>query len=105
MEGEVRKTLHRALALSMSFTAVLLATEGWTADQSEFTPDQIKWGPMPSGLPSGAQSAVLSGDPASSGAFIIRVKSTPPRIYGTAPPSLEGRRRHGDCWQRGHRYG
>jgi len=47
------------------------------------TPDQIKWGPMPEGLPPGAQSAVLSGDPNSNGPFVIRVKA--PAGYTVAP--------------------
>jgi quercetin dioxygenase-like cupin family protein len=39
------------------------------------TPDQIKWGPGPPSLPSGAQLAVLEGDPAKAGeAFAIRAK-------------------------------
>jgi quercetin dioxygenase-like cupin family protein len=79
----MRRSLRRVLALSMSFMAVLLAAEGWTADQIQVTPDQIGWGPMLSGLPSGAQSAVLSGDPGSRGPFVIRVKA--PAGY-TVPP-------------------
>jgi len=39
------------------------------------TPDQIKWGPAPPTLPTGAEMAVLSGDPSKAGAaFTIRVK-------------------------------
>lgn len=34
----------------------------------------LKWGPAPPGLPAGAQSAVLDGDPGKPGAFTIRVK-------------------------------
>ena len=40
-----------------------------------FTPDQIKYGPVPAFLPRGAQLAVLEGDPmSSSGDFTIRLK-------------------------------
>jgi quercetin dioxygenase-like cupin family protein len=38
------------------------------------TPDKIQWGPAPSMLQSGAQFAVLAGDPGKAGPFIIRLK-------------------------------
>jgi quercetin dioxygenase-like cupin family protein len=39
------------------------------------TPDQIKWGPAPPGLPAGAEMAVLNGDPSKPGAaFTVRAK-------------------------------
>jgi Domain of unknown function (DUF4437) len=38
-------------------------------------PSDIKWGPAPATLPSGAQMAVLDGDPSKAGApFVIRAK-------------------------------
>jgi quercetin dioxygenase-like cupin family protein len=37
-------------------------------------PDDIKWGPAPPGLPTGAQIAVLSGDPGKEEPYVIRVK-------------------------------
>jgi predicted nucleic acid-binding Zn-ribbon protein/quercetin dioxygenase-like cupin family protein len=49
----------------------------------EITPDQITWGPMPPGLPEGAQSVVLAGDPSKDGPFVIRVNA--PAGY-TVPP-------------------
>jgi quercetin dioxygenase-like cupin family protein len=36
--------------------------------------NEIKWGPAPPVLPSGAKAAVLAGDPASSGFIAIRLK-------------------------------
>ncbi len=43
--------------------------------QNMFTPDQIQYGPVPAFLPSGAQLAVLEGDPtASTGDFTVRLK-------------------------------
>ena len=43
--------------------------------QNTFSPDQIKFGPVPPALPPGAQLAVLEGDPmGSSGDFTIRLK-------------------------------
>jgi quercetin dioxygenase-like cupin family protein len=39
------------------------------------TPDELKWGPAPPGLPPGAQLAVLRGDPSKAGsAFHMRAK-------------------------------
>jgi quercetin dioxygenase-like cupin family protein len=37
-------------------------------------PAEIKWGPAPPSLPPGAQAAVLAGDPAKEGVFVIRAK-------------------------------
>lgn len=56
------------------FPAILLAA--WmTPSQNAFTPDKIQYGPVPSFVPSGAQLAVLEGDPtASTGDFTIRLK-------------------------------
>lgn len=48
-------------------------------------PDQIKWGPAPPSLPSGAQAAVIDGDPATAGMFTIRVKF--PDGYAVPPHS------------------
>lgn len=35
---------------------------------------EVKWGPAPASLPSGAQGAVLQGDPAKAGPFTLRLK-------------------------------
>jgi hypothetical protein len=43
-------------------------------DHVVVTPDKIKWGPAPPALPSGAQVAVLAGDPTKSGMYTMRVK-------------------------------
>jgi quercetin dioxygenase-like cupin family protein len=48
----------------------------------------LKWGAAPSGLPAGAQLAVLSGDPGKQGMFTIRLKfpagySVPPHHHPT----------------------
>ncbi len=53
--------------------AVLVAAPA--PPQNAFSPDQIKFGPVPPALAPGAQLAVLEGDPmASSGDFTIRLK-------------------------------
>jgi hypothetical protein len=52
--------------------------------QNAFTPDQVKFGPVPPFLPAGAQLAVLEGNPmADSGDFTIRLKM--PDGYKVAP--------------------
>jgi hypothetical protein len=43
-------------------------------DHVVVTPSQIKWNPGPPSLPSGAQFAVLTGDPRQAGPYTIRVK-------------------------------
>ena len=48
------------------------------------TPDQIKWGPAPLGLPAGSQVAVIEGDPSKPGVpFALRAKL--PDGYKIAP--------------------
>ncbi len=36
--------------------------------------DAVKWGPAPPSLPSGAQAAILLGNPAQEGPFVLRLK-------------------------------
>jgi quercetin dioxygenase-like cupin family protein len=57
-------------------TALLLSTTATFAqdDHTVVQPDQIKWGPAPAALPSGAQIAVLYGDPGKEGLFAFRLK-------------------------------
>ena len=52
---------------------VLLLSVAASASAQVNTPD-IKWGPEPPGLPKGAQSALLSGDPSKPGIFVVRLK-------------------------------
>ena len=39
-----------------------------------FLPQDIKWGPVPPSLPTGAEAAVLYGDPAKEGMFALRIR-------------------------------
>jgi quercetin dioxygenase-like cupin family protein len=39
------------------------------------TPDKIQWGPAPAVFPTGAQFAVLAGDPGKPGPFVARIKA------------------------------
>jgi len=71
-----------------TFFAVLLCVSVLAAlpapSTNAFTPDQIQFGAVPPFLPSGAQLAVLEGDPtASSGEYTVRLKM--PAGYKIAP--------------------
>jgi len=68
--GKMTKTIFLLVLLC---AAVLVAAPA--PPQNAFSPDQIKFGPVPPALAPGAQLAVLEGDPmASSGDFTIRLK-------------------------------
>jgi hypothetical protein len=72
----------RVLAALCVFSALLVAQSA--AHHNTFTPEQIKYGPPPPFVASGAQLAVLEGDPtASTGDFTIRLKM--PNGYKIAP--------------------
>lgn len=45
-----------------------------SGDHIMIMPDEIKWGGAPSGLPAGAQAAVIEGDPSVAGLFTLRAK-------------------------------
>jgi quercetin dioxygenase-like cupin family protein len=45
-----------------------------SAAQAKTAPAALKWGPAPPGVPSGAQMAVVSGDPGKKGMFAIELK-------------------------------
>jgi quercetin dioxygenase-like cupin family protein len=56
---------------------VLSATGGARAADHHHTivsGDTIKWGPAPASLPPGAQAAILLGNPAQPGPFVLRLK-------------------------------
>jgi hypothetical protein len=73
---------HSFRVFVLTLVAVLASQSSQA--QNAFTPDQVKWGPAPPFLSSGAQLAVLEGDPmASSGDYTIRVKM--PDGYRIAP--------------------
>jgi len=57
--------------------------------------DEVKWGSGAAFSPAGAQAAILLGNPAQEGPFVLRLKFAR-RIHRTAPPAFEGRAGHGD---------
>lgn len=70
----LRMLLAGAAAASLTVSA---------AYSQVLTPDSLRWGPPPPGVPAGAELAVLSGDPSKEGMFTIRVRV--PAGY-TVPP-------------------
>jgi hypothetical protein len=77
--GEIMKL---SLLAVLMFATLLAAAPA--PQQNVFSPDQIKFGPVPPMLAPGAQLAVLEGDPtASSGDFTVRLKM--PDGYRIAP--------------------
>ena len=59
------------LKISLAVGALALST----AAQAQVNPADLKWGPAPAVFPKGAEMAVLSGDPAKGGVFVIRLKT------------------------------
>jgi quercetin dioxygenase-like cupin family protein len=73
----------KALLLATLLCATFLAAAP-APPQNAFSPDQMKYGPVPPVLSPGAQLAVLEGDPmGSTGDFTIRLKM--PDGYRIAP--------------------
>ena len=74
------KTLATTLALVLLTTAPALAADAAKkADAAKpaamsINADDIKWGPAPPDLPSGAEMAVLHGDPGKKAPFTLRLK-------------------------------
>lgn len=82
---------------SMIFVlAAALPAAAWAADMAmpmanmhALQAEDVQWGPAPDVLPPGAQMAVLSGNPASTGFLSIRAKlpagyTVPPHVHPTA---------------------
>src|SRR5689334_14367126 len=62
--------------LSLGIAPLAGAPSAWADDQHQtvVAGDAVKWGPAPPSLPSGAQAAVLMGNPAKEGPFVLRLK-------------------------------
>ena len=78
----VRFAPSLALAVLMS---VILPAGAADTPHGMYTPDAIKWGDPPPFVPKGAKVAVLYGDPAKDGLFVIRVRL--PANYRVPPHS------------------
>ena len=65
------------IALSFSTAAIFGTAPSLHAAEPHHTivpGDAVKWGPAPPSLPPGAQAAVLLGNPAQEGPFVLRLK-------------------------------
>ena len=62
--------------LSLGIAPLAGTPSAWADDQHHtvVAGDAVKWGPAPPSLPSGAQAAVLMGNPAKEGPFVLRLK-------------------------------
>ena len=63
--------MFRLTVLSGALLASLIPA---LADGVLVPPDKVNWGPAPAFLPRGAQAAILSGDPAAEGSYVVRLK-------------------------------
>jgi len=63
-----------ALAILAGAQACDEKGHGSDKDHVMVRPDDVKWGPAPPGLPSGALVAVLAGNPGKAEPFVIRIK-------------------------------
>ena len=65
---------RRCLAGGLILLTLGAAPPGSAPDQELITPDAVKWADGPASLPAGAKVAVLEGDPARDGPFVLRVR-------------------------------
>jgi quercetin dioxygenase-like cupin family protein len=73
-----------AMLLALAFSPTRLsAQDTQSSDMRLFPPTSIEWKPGPAALPPGAMMAVLEGDPAREGPFVVRFKL--PAGYHIAP--------------------
>jgi quercetin dioxygenase-like cupin family protein len=73
----VAKITTGVLCLTLGAAAMLGALPELRAAEPHHTVvpgDAVEWGPAPPSLPPGAQAAVLLGNPAKEGAFVLRLK-------------------------------
>jgi quercetin dioxygenase-like cupin family protein len=84
----------RQIGMMLLLTATLalsLGAQKSVEHAKTYTPDAIRWGAAPDALPSGAQLAVLEGDPTKPGPYTMRLKM--PDGY-KIPPHHHARREH-----------
>ena len=67
--------MYRVSLITGLFLTSLLPLPATAADEhAVVSPDNLKWGAAPPAFPIGAQIAVLSGDPAKEGLYVVRLK-------------------------------
>jgi quercetin dioxygenase-like cupin family protein len=75
-------------SLTLSAVLVLAATPLLAQDTTTAKPAALVWGPAPAVFPSGAQMAVVSGDPGKAAPFVVALKmpagyKIPPHFHPT----------------------
>jgi len=90
------KTLRLMLVIGTALAVPVAVCQGEPQSHGQsggeiglFWPDQIKWGDGPPSLPAGAKLAVLEGDPAKEGPFVMRLRlpdgyRIPPHVHPKA---------------------
>ena len=78
-----RSWMAAGLVLAASLAAGAAAQHAAGGKHPIMTPAEIKWGAGPPSLPAGARAAVLYGDPAKEGMFVMRLRL--PRGYRIPP--------------------
>ena len=73
--------IFSVLLLVSAITALGMAQD--SKSHIALTAPEVKWGPAPPSLPKGAEFALVSGNPAQAGPFVIRLKF--PAGYKVAP--------------------
>ncbi|MBA3510511.1 cupin domain-containing protein [Sphingomonas sp.] len=81
--AEVNQPQSSPPASSAAAPADSAAASGAAPVHKIVAADQVSWGAGPPSLPAGAQAAVLHGDPAKEGLFVLRLKM--PAGYSIAP--------------------
>ena len=71
----MKVTPRMLMVAGLAVSAGLLSTSPQAGeDHSIISSDKIEWEAGPASLPPGAQAAVLHGDPAAEGLFVMRLK-------------------------------
>ncbi|WP_395643616.1 cupin domain-containing protein [Rudaea sp.] len=73
----MKRALLIAVASGLSIAAICRSAAADEPAHVMFNPADIKWGDTPPAFPHGAKMAVLYGDPARQGMFVVRVKMPP----------------------------
>jgi quercetin dioxygenase-like cupin family protein len=68
------KAIVATLSLAATLAAASAPLQAADSHHTVVSADAMSWGPAPPSLPSGAQAAVLLGNPAKEGPFVVRLK-------------------------------
>jgi len=79
----MKRTLLAAITSAAIVCGPAALAESMAGEHKVILPENIQWGAAPPSLPSGAESAVLLGDPTKEGMFTLRLKM--PKGYSISP--------------------